>query len=114
MGRTRCLITQVAPAASADPGEVGDAGDVLSPREQEIARMVGRGYTNKEIARVLEISSWTVSAHLRRVFSKLNVTTRAAMVATILTHAEPTPPDSAPEPERRHAEDRWRPLSAAG
>jgi DNA-binding CsgD family transcriptional regulator len=57
---------------------------VLSPREQEIARMVAEGYPNKTIAAVLEISSWTVSTHLRRVFAKLGVRTRAAMVARVL------------------------------
>jgi DNA-binding CsgD family transcriptional regulator len=55
----------------------------LTPREQEIARMVGDGFTNKEIASVLEISSWTVSTHLRRIFGKLDVGTRAAMVARL-------------------------------
>ena len=57
---------------------------VLSPREREIARMVAKGYPNKVIARVLEISSWTVSTHLRRIFAKLGVSSRAAMVAHIL------------------------------
>jgi DNA-binding CsgD family transcriptional regulator len=57
----------------------------LSPREQEIARMVGDGLTNKAIAQVLEISLWTVSTHLRRIFAKLNVSTRAAMVAQLLS-----------------------------
>lgn len=57
---------------------------VLSPREREIARMVAKGYPNKVIARVLEISSWTVSTHLRRVFAKLGVSSRAAMVAHLL------------------------------
>jgi DNA-binding CsgD family transcriptional regulator len=33
---------------------------------------------------VLEISSWTVATHLRRVFAKLGVRTRAAMVARAL------------------------------
>jgi DNA-binding CsgD family transcriptional regulator len=56
----------------------------LSPREEQIARMVARGFTNKTIARVLEISLWTVSTHLRRVFAKLGVSTRAAMVARLL------------------------------
>jgi DNA-binding CsgD family transcriptional regulator len=56
----------------------------LSPREQEIARMVAEGYPNKTIAAVLEISSWTVATHLRRVFAKLGVRTRAAMVARAL------------------------------
>jgi DNA-binding CsgD family transcriptional regulator len=56
----------------------------LSPREQEIARMVARGYPNKTIAAVLDISTWTVSTHLRRMFAKLGVTSRAAMVARSL------------------------------
>ena len=58
--------------------------DSLSPREREIVRMVAKGYPNKVIARVLEISSWTVSTHLRRIFAKLGVTSRAAMVAHLL------------------------------
>ncbi len=57
---------------------------VLSPREQEITRMVAAGYPNKTIAAVLDISSWTVGTHLRRVFAKLGVGSRAAMVARLL------------------------------
>ena len=57
---------------------------LLSPREREIARMVAKGYPNKVIARVLEISSWTVSTHLRRIFAKLGVSTRASMIAQLL------------------------------
>ncbi|MFN8453547.1 MAG: helix-turn-helix transcriptional regulator [Anaerolineae bacterium] len=53
----------------------------LSPREQEIARLVAKGLPNKTIAAVLDISQWTVSTHLRRVFTKLGVSTRAEMVA---------------------------------
>jgi len=56
----------------------------LSPREQEIARMVGAGYPNKTIAARLGISSWTVSTHLRRMFAKLGVNSRAALVAKVL------------------------------
>jgi DNA-binding CsgD family transcriptional regulator len=57
----------------------------LSPRESEIARMIAQGYPNKMIASVLEISVWTVSTHLRRIFAKLGVTSRAAMVTTMFT-----------------------------
>ena len=53
----------------------------LSPREQEIARMVADGHPNKVIAAVLNISPWTVATHLRRIFGKLGVGSRAAMVA---------------------------------
>jgi DNA-binding CsgD family transcriptional regulator len=71
------------------------AGAALSPREFEIARMVAKGYANKTIASVLGISSWTVSSHLRRSFSKLGVTSRAALVAQLLDDGQrwrPTPP----------------------
>ena len=57
---------------------------LLSPREQEIARMVAQGYANKTIASVLEISSWTVASHLRRIFVKLHVSSRAAMATSLL------------------------------
>ena len=55
----------------------------LSPREREIVRMVAQGRQNKVIAAVLNISSWTVCTHLRRIFAKLGVTSRAAMVAKV-------------------------------
>jgi DNA-binding CsgD family transcriptional regulator len=55
----------------------------LSPREKEIARMVAKGYPNKMIASVLEISSWTVGTYLRRMFAKLGVCSRAALVASL-------------------------------
>jgi DNA-binding CsgD family transcriptional regulator len=59
---------------------------LLSPREQEIARMVAAGYPNKTIASVLEISSWTVASHLRRIFMKLQVSSRAAMATRLSGH----------------------------
>jgi len=56
----------------------------LSPREREIVRMVAEGQPNKIIADVLGISSWTVCTHLRRIFAKVGVSSRAAMVARLL------------------------------
>lgn len=60
---------------------------LLSPREQEIARMVARGFPNKTIAAVLEISTWTVGTYLRRMFAKLGVTSRTAMIAKLMEDA---------------------------
>lgn len=57
---------------------------MLSPREHEIVRMVAEGYPNKTIAAVLDISSWTVGTYLRRIFAKLGVGSRAAMVARLV------------------------------
>jgi DNA-binding CsgD family transcriptional regulator len=54
---------------------------ILSPREREIVRLVALGHSNKIIADVLSISAWTVCTHMRRIFAKLGVGSRAAMVA---------------------------------
>ena len=69
----RCLLTRIP-----------EPPVPLSPRELEIARMVAKGYPNKVIASILEISSWTVASHLRRIFAKCGVSSRAAMVARLL------------------------------
>jgi DNA-binding CsgD family transcriptional regulator len=53
----------------------------LSPRELQIARLVAAGATNRAIASSLDISLWTVSTHMRRIFAKLDVCSRAEMVA---------------------------------
>ena len=69
----RCLLTRIS-----------EAQVPLSPRELEIARMVAKGYPNKTIASILDISSWTVASHIRRIFAKFGVSSRAAMVACLL------------------------------
>jgi DNA-binding CsgD family transcriptional regulator len=71
----RCLLVRTPPQPD---------HRALSPREREIARMVAAGHPNKAIAAVLDISEWTVNAHLRRVFAKLGVSSRAAMVAKLM------------------------------
>jgi two-component system NarL family response regulator len=55
----------------------------LSPREVEVLTMVARGLTNKEIARVLQISQYTVRNHIEHICAKLDVSdrTEAATVA---------------------------------
>ena len=60
------------------------ARTALSPREQEIVRLVSYGHPNKAIARKLAISQHTVNTHVRRIFDKLGVNSRAEMVAFAL------------------------------
>lgn len=57
------------------------AAEFLTPRELQIVALVADGKVNKQVADVLRISEWTVSTHLRRIFAKLGVDTRAAMVS---------------------------------
>lgn len=56
----------------------------LSEREHEILYWVRLGKTNFEISIILGISPNTVKNHLKRIFSKLDVTSRAQAVATYI------------------------------
>lgn len=51
----------------------------LSARELEVVRLVAQGLTDKEIAGQLFISPRTVDGHLRRIFAKVGVVSRAAL-----------------------------------
>ena len=50
--------------------------DLLSPREQEVLRLLARGYAYKEIARRLSISIKTVESHASNVLRKLQLSNR--------------------------------------
>lgn len=63
--------------STVDPcGQEHRIDQILTPRESDIAQGVYEGLSNKEIARLLQISPWTVSSHLRHVFAKLGITRR--------------------------------------
>jgi DNA-binding CsgD family transcriptional regulator len=116
----RQLVGELGPAGRADADEVVLGVDVdgvrytltrrvaaafapsLSAREREVARMVAKGYTNKTIAAVLEISSWTVDTHIRRIFGKLGVRSRSAMVARLAAAGDVASADDG-TPEWREA-----------
>jgi DNA-binding CsgD family transcriptional regulator len=51
----------------------------LSRRETDICLLVSRGLSNKEIAQELSISCFTVASHLRKIFQKIGVSSRAAI-----------------------------------
>ncbi len=58
----------------------------LSEREVEVLRLVAHGLTNNEIAERLIISPHTVKMHLRSIFGKLEVTSRAAATRFAIEH----------------------------
>ncbi|WP_461189940.1 response regulator transcription factor [Arthrobacter sp. Z4-13] len=65
------------------PQSPQDPDCYLTPREVEIARLLGQGAANKEIAAELHLSVATIKNHVHAVLRKLNVGSRA-QVATLL------------------------------
>jgi len=78
VARQHCVIVEVECCQSKNSNS--DVTILLTERELQIVQLVARGHPNKQIANRLHISEWTVSTHLRRVFAKLGVESRAAMV----------------------------------
>ncbi|MEV3922818.1 helix-turn-helix transcriptional regulator [Actinomadura coerulea] len=72
------------PAARARRGPRG-YGEVLSPREREVAGLAATGMSNKDIARELFVSPKTVEKHVAAALRKLGLTSRAAL-GTCLEH----------------------------
>jgi DNA-binding CsgD family transcriptional regulator len=55
----------------------------LTPTEAEVARLVAEGLTNRAIGERMFISPHTVDTHLRHIFAKLSVTSRAALAGLV-------------------------------
>jgi two-component system response regulator NreC len=58
----------------------------LTPREQEVCRLIAYGHTNLEIAGKLSISDRTVETHRANIMSKLDLKSRAELVRFALDH----------------------------
>lgn len=75
-------------------------GGLLTAKESEVLALLARNYSNKEIARALDVGPATVKWHLRNLFAKLNVGSRrhavqrARMLQLVAEEsaAHPTPP----------------------
>jgi two-component system, NarL family, nitrate/nitrite response regulator NarL len=63
-------------AADAPPADTNG----LTLRQLEVISMLGRGFSNKEIARALDVAERTVKAHVSAVFEALNVRNRTQAV----------------------------------
>jgi ATP/maltotriose-dependent transcriptional regulator MalT len=53
----------------------------LTPRELEVARLIGQGASNRDVAQILVVSLGTVKKHLNNIFLKLEVQSRTQAVA---------------------------------
>jgi LuxR family maltose regulon positive regulatory protein len=64
------------------PNRASRVTESLSPREHTILRSIGSGLSNKRIAQELQIAPETVKSHVKGIFIKLSVQTRAHAVST--------------------------------
>lgn len=82
----RYLLNELSISDSSPVEEKKPAADVLSPREKEVLLLVSKGYTSKEIAKMLDLSYYTVREYVSNVYKKLSVKNKMQAVseATLL------------------------------
>jgi serine/threonine-protein kinase PknK len=66
-----------------------EPSDKLTRREREIATLVARGLTNRQIASELSISEHTASTHVARILKKLGLQSRAQMGSWLAEQGSP-------------------------
>lgn len=71
---------ELLPVAGEDAGQVFQSDLPLSTREVEVVRLVAWGYSNKDIAARLHVSSKTVEGYKTRLFEKLGLKSRVELV----------------------------------
>jgi DNA-binding NarL/FixJ family response regulator len=75
IGRLRARLPAAAPA-----------GSPVSPRELEVARLVAKGLTNKQIGETLFVSERTAENHVQHMLVKLGFSNRSQIAAWLATH----------------------------
>lgn len=68
-----------------------DEAGRLSVREEQILLLISEGYTNKQIADKLDLCFDTVGSHLKRVYKKLHVNSRAEAVVRYIASKDSQP-----------------------
>jgi len=74
---TGSLFTQlVKNAVSGSNSSIVDKSTRMTKRELEVMELIAEGFTNKEIAQKLDLSSYTVKSHVHNILAKLALSTR--------------------------------------
>jgi len=74
------LLTEPIEAADSESTVDPNVMAMLTPRQYDVLRLLGKGQANKEIARALDISEGTVKIHLAAIFRVLEVRNRTEAV----------------------------------
>ena len=70
-------------APEPQPSPADESSERLTAREQEVALLVARGLTNRQIAEELSISGRTVENHIGKIFKKLGFSSRSRIAAWV-------------------------------
>jgi DNA-binding CsgD family transcriptional regulator len=79
-------IAAITAKLAAAPFPASDRPAGLTAREAEVLRLVAQGWTARQVATHLSLSPRTVNQHLRSVYNKLGVSTRAAATRFAVAH----------------------------
>jgi non-specific serine/threonine protein kinase len=82
--------------AQAELASASSAAALLSPREQEVALLIARGCSNKEIADAIVVSTRTAEGHVGRILNKLGLASRAQVAVWVAEHLAPVQVRSTP------------------
>jgi len=74
------LLLGGAPSTPATEPVVDDSFEQLSPREQQVLRLIAQGHTSQQVADMLCLSVKTVETYKSRLMAKLDLAGRAALV----------------------------------
>jgi DNA-binding NarL/FixJ family response regulator len=76
-------LTGIRPQQSHREPAATPPADPLTPREMQVAELVGQGLTNREIATRLVISTRTAESHVEHILAKLGFVKRTQLAAWI-------------------------------
>lgn len=77
----RDVLRMVKDQANGDPAVPHNGADMLTPRQEDVLRLLARGLSNKAIATELYISESTVKVHIRAIMERTGMLNRTQIVA---------------------------------
>ncbi len=72
--------------SSLTPGKISDGREPLTSREQTVLLQLAQGKSNREVAKVLDISVHTVETHRKNIKRKLGISSTAGLTRYALEH----------------------------
>jgi DNA-binding NarL/FixJ family response regulator len=79
-GIARRLLAAMVARGSAPASSTAESDELLTPREHDVLRRISTGLTVAEVSRELAVSDNTVKTHLKSVYRKLGVRSRAGVI----------------------------------